>query len=52
MEIRSLFSRIFGNDESVPAPQKSTEFQIIDNQKAIFTPYKGDFEYDKTMLDL
>lgn len=50
MEIRSLFSRIFGNDESVPAPQKSTEFQIIDNQKAIFTPYKGDFEYDPDVL--
>ena len=50
MKKRSLFSRIFGNDESVPAPQTSTEFQIIDNQKAIFTPYKGDFEYDPDVL--
>lgn len=50
MEIRSLFSRIFGNDASTPAPTTSTEFQIIDNQKAIFTPYKGDFEYDPDVL--
>ena len=50
MELRSLFSRIFGNDVSTPPPQNSTEFQIIDNQKAIFTPYRGDYHYDPDVL--
>lgn len=50
MERRSLFSRIFGNDESTPPPATSTEFQIIDNQKAVFTPYSGDVEIDPDVL--
>lgn len=49
MEIRSLFSRIFGSDKSTTAPQTSTEIKIIDDRKAIFTPYKGDFHNDPTI---
>ena len=46
MQKRSLFSRIFGSNESVPAPKTSTEFTILDNQKAVFTTYQGDFRDD------
>lgn len=46
MEIRSLFSKIFGsNDNSIP-PQKSSEFTILDGNKAVFTKYNGDFKND------
>ncbi len=45
-ERRSLFSRIFGSDKSTPSPPKSTEFRILDDNKAVFTTYKGDFEND------
>lgn len=45
MEIRSLFSRIFGNDKSEIQPT-ATEVQILDGEKAVFTPYKGDFHND------
>ena len=45
-ERRSLFSRIFGSDKSTTSPPKSTEFKILDDNKAIFTTYKGDFEND------
>lgn len=46
MERRSLFSRIFGNDKSTTNPEKATEVRILDDSKAIFTPYKGDFKND------
>lgn len=45
-ERRSLFSRIFGSDKSTTIPQTATEFKILDNNKAVFTTYKGDFEND------
>ena len=45
MEKRSLFSRIFGNDKSEVQPT-ATEVQILDGEKAVFTPYKGDFHND------
>lgn len=45
MERRSLFSRIFGNDKSEVQPT-ATEVQILDGEKAVFTPYKGDFHND------
>lgn len=45
MEKRSLFSRIFGNDKSDVQPT-ATEVQILDGEKAVFTPYKGDFHND------
>ena len=46
MEKRSLFSRIFGSDNSTTNPQSATEVKILDDRKAIFTPYKGDFKND------
>ena len=46
MEKRSLFSRIFGSDNSTTPPNTSTEFRILDNNKAVFTSYRGDFEND------
>jgi len=46
VERRSLFSRIFGNDKSTTNPEKATEVRILDDSKAIFTPYKGDFKND------
>ena len=46
MERRSLFSRIFGNDKSTQNPEKATEVKILDDKKAVFTPYKGDFKND------
>ena len=45
MEKRSLFSRIFGNDNSDVQPT-ATEVKILDGNKAVFTPYKGDFHND------
>ena len=46
MEKRSLFSRIFGTDKSSVVPQTATEVKVLDDQKATFTPYKGDFHDD------
>lgn len=46
MEKRSLFSRIFGTDKSSEIPQSATEVKILDDSKAVFTPYKGDFDND------
>lgn len=50
MEIRSWFSKIFGNDKSTIPPQTATEVKILDDRKAVFTPYKGDFKNDSDIL--
>ena len=46
MEKKSLFSRIFGNDNNTTAPATATSFKLLDNYKSVFTRYKGDFEND------
>ena len=46
MEKRSLFSRIFGNNNSTRNPEQATEVKILDDRKAEFTPYKGDTRND------
>ena len=46
MEKRSLFSRIFGSDNSTIEPVTSTQVKILDGDKAVFTTYKGDFQND------
>ena len=46
MEKRSLFSRIFGNDNDTKAPIYATDFKLLDNYKSSFTKYRGDFEED------
>ena len=50
MELRSWFSKIFGNDKNTTAPESATEVKILDDRKAVFTPYKGDFENDPDVL--
>ena len=50
MEKRSLFSKIFGSDKSTTPPPKSTEVQILDGNKAVFTRYKGDFYNDPDVI--
>lgn len=44
---RSLFSRIFGNENSTTAPKNATQFQILNGYKSQFTNYDGRF-YDET----
>lgn len=44
MEKRSLFSRIFGSDNNTTPPSTATSFKLLDNNKAIFTTYKGDYK--------
>lgn len=44
MERRSLFSRIFGNDNNTEPPQTATSFKLLDDNKAIFTTYRGDYK--------
>ena len=46
MEKRSLFSKIFGTDKSSVIPQTATTMELLEDGKAVFTPYKGDFEHD------
>lgn len=46
MEKRSLFSRIFGTDKSSEIPRTATEVKVLDDTKATFTPYRGDFVND------
>lgn len=50
MELRSMFSRIFGNDKSTYAPNSSEELELVEGYKAVFTPYKGDFHNDPDVL--
>lgn len=44
MEKRSLFSRIFGNDVSTTPPPTATSFKLLDDNKAIFTQYRGNYK--------
>ena len=46
MEKRSLFSRIFGNDKDTTPPITSTNFELLDRYKSVFTRYDGKFEDD------
>jgi len=50
MNIRSLFSTIFGSDNSTKAPDTATEVKLLDDRKAVFTPYKGDFHNDPDVM--
>ncbi len=50
MEIRSLFSRIFKSDKSTSAPETSQQLELVEGNKAVFTPYKGDFYEDPDVL--
>lgn len=50
MEKRSWFSKIFGNNNSIDAPHTAETLELVEGQKAIFTPYKGDFYKDADVL--
>ena len=50
MQKRSLFSKIFGNDKSVPQPSTATTFRLLDDHKAIFTNYDGNFRNDPDVI--
>ena len=50
MARRSLFSMIFGSDKSTHEPVSSEQLELVEGQKAIFTPYKGDFYNDPDVL--
>ena len=50
MQKRSLFSRIFGSEANSIVPQTAEDFRILDNQKAIFTRYNGEYKKDSDVL--
>lgn len=50
MELRSLFSRIFKSDKSTKEYESSEQLELVEGNKAVFTPYKGDFHNDPDVL--
>jgi len=50
MEKRSLFKRLFGSDTEATNQERYTEFKLLDGNKAIFTPYRGEFDKDPDVL--
>lgn len=50
MEHRSLLGRIFGSEKDTTAPSTSEQIEILEGKKAVFTPYKGDFQEDPDVL--
>ena len=50
MARRSLFSMIFGNNKSTYEPESSEQLELVEGNKAVFTPYKGDFYNDPDVL--
>lgn len=50
MQKRSLFSKMFGSDKSITPPESATTFKILDDNKAIFTKYNGDYKLDPDVL--
>lgn len=50
MAKRSLFSMIFGNDKTTTEPISSEQLELVEGNKAVFTPYKGDFYNDPDVL--
>lgn len=49
MARRSLLNMIFG-DKNKTIPQSSEQLEIIEGEKAVFTPYRGDFYNDPDVL--
>ena len=50
MEVRNIFKSIFGSDKNTLPPQQSESVEILEGQKAIFTPYRGDYHNDPDIL--
>ena len=50
MDRRSLLGRIFGSEKDSTIPTSSEQLEIVEGQKAVFTPYKGNFHEDPDVL--
>lgn len=50
MEKRSLFKRLFESNTEATNQERYTEFKLLDGNKAIFTPYRGEFDKDPDVL--
>ena len=50
MERRSLLGRIFGSEKDTTPPATSEQLEVVEGQKAVFTPYKGNFHEDPDVL--
>ena len=50
MERRSLLGKIFGSEKNSSIPATSEQIEILEGQKAVFTPYKGNFHEDADIL--
>ena len=42
----SLFSKIFGTEKSSTTPSTASVIKLLNDNPAVFTPYKGDFDND------
>ena len=49
MELRSMFKRLFGKENDSSA-RVYEELKLLDDNKAVFTSYKGDFDKDPDIL--
>ena len=49
MELRSMFKRLFGREKE-ESERQYEELKLLDDNKAIFTQYHGDLEYDPDVL--
>ena len=49
MELRSMFKRLFGREKE-ESERQYEELRLLDDNKAIFTQYHGDLEYDPDVL--
>ncbi len=49
MELRSMFKRLFGKEKE-ESERQYEELRLLDDNKAVFTPYHGDLETDPDVL--
>lgn len=50
MERKSFLGRIFGTEKDTVPPLSSEQVEIVEGEKAVFTPYKGNFHEDPEVL--
>lgn len=50
MERRSLFKRLFGSDKEETNVQNYTEVKLLNDNRAVFTKYSGDYDRDPDVL--
>ena len=49
MELRSMFKRLFGREKE-ESERQFEELRLLDDNKAVFTQYHGDLQYDPDVL--